>query len=181
MNGAVLRVTFKDAGGNYTTRSFELAAAEYAGTVLISEIEASAQALVASLQAVSDCAISAFEVALKGAASSPTTAGENVEIENTAALSLPLVEDPPTGITPFGILNIPGPKIGIFEGTSGLSRNIVDLADADVLEVIDYFQAGATNQFTLSDGQLVAATLGGDASGWRVHRRSKRSRGRRIG
>lgn len=176
----VVRVTFKDIGGNLTTRSYELAGSNVGGTKTVSEIEALGQSLVDALQDISDCGVGSFEVAIKFAATAPTTPQAGSEMENTAAVSLPLNVVGPSGLTTFGLLSIPGPKIGIFTGESGLNYNTVDLADADLLTLIDLFQSGGSADFTMSDGQSVAASLT-EAYGFRVHRRSRRSRSRRIG
>ena len=177
---AIARVSFKDIGGNITTRSYELAAANYGGTILVSELEANCQALVTALQGVTLCGIASIGLELTFAATAPSVAQAESEMENTAALSLPLTVAAPSGLTTFGLLSIPAPYIAIFEGSSGLSYNIVDMDDAEVLALIDLFQVGGSADWTMSDGQTVKASLD-EAYGYRVHRRSKRSRGRRVG
>jgi hypothetical protein len=175
---AIVKVTFKDLAGDLTVRSYELVPTAFGGAVTLTELEAAAQALVADIQAISDAGVLAFGIDLVFAPTAPTSPQSGSEIEDTAAISLPLIVVSPNALSPFGMLNIPAPKIGIFTGTSGYNRNVVDLGDADLLSVVAHFQA--EGDCSMSDGQLVQSSLS-EGRGFRVHRRSKRSRGRRVG
>lgn len=67
---------------------------------------------------------------------------------------------------------LPDPVIGIFQGSTGVSRNNVDVADSDLNLLLDKFQTtGGT--FTLSDGEYLLDTANPATKGRRTVRKVK--------
>jgi hypothetical protein len=71
-----------------------------------------------------------------------------------------------------GVIKIPCPAIGIFQGTEGADRNNVDIADADLGTFVDQFQTTG-GSFVISDGEFVDDTTP-MVAGKRISRKSSR-------
>jgi hypothetical protein len=169
-------VPFVDEAGDKTTRRFEMKPASWTGAEDQAAALAVADALVGALEAVSNAGVSKYTVELVVTPGSTTSAQNGSEIENTAKVSMPLTVISPDQLQTYGILDIPAPDIGIFVGENGPNKNVVDYADADLQTLIGKFKSGG--DFTVSDGQVATADAG---SGKRIHQRSRKGRGRRIG
>lgn len=174
--GVNVVVPFVDEAGDKTTRRFEMKPASWTGAEDQAAALAVAEDLVAALEAVTMAGITKYTVELVVTPSSPKSPDTGSEVENTAKVSMPLTVVSPDQLQTYGLLDIPSPVIGIFAGSSGPNKNIVDYADNDLSTVISMFRSGG--DFTVSDGQVVTADAG---SGKRIHQRSRKGRGRRIG
>lgn len=95
----------------------------------------------------------------------PAQAGS--EVENCAAVTCTLVTDA-THKTPYHTVEIPAPKIGMFVGTTGPNKNVVNTAAAILVNFLSHFEVG--EQAVLSDFQNIASI----DSGKRVHKRSRK-------
>ena len=71
-----------------------------------------------------------------------------------------------------GVIKIPCPVIGIFQGAEGAARNNVDIADADLGTFVDQFQTTG-GSFVISDGEFVDDTTP-MVAGKRISRKSSR-------
>jgi hypothetical protein len=68
---------------------------------------------------------------------------------------------------------LPAPVIGVFAGATGKNRNLVDVADGDLLTFTELFST-TDGSFTLSDGEQVTDTSAEQvASGKRISRKIK--------
>lgn len=157
-DGYSLVVQFVDSGDNVTTRTYALTSTTPAGAAT------DALALITDLLAVTTAAIRGYTIGqrfIEDAFSFPL----DVEIEDCAEISAYIVGHPGKSAS----VNIPAPNIGIFVGSTGKNRNIVDTTDAAVQAFLSNF--GNTGVATLSDGEIINPTT---ASGKRIHKKSRR-------
>lgn len=157
-DGFDLNVNLVDSGGNQTTRTYNLDSADAA------EAATDAAAVMAALEAVTDAVIAGYGIVeryVESALVYPTDA----EIENNARITAKIVGRPNRSAT----IDIPAPNIGIFTGTSGPSRNVVDLADTALQTFLGLFDG--SGPVTVSDGESIIVT---SAVGKRVHKKSVR-------
>lgn len=154
--GYRLSVTVMDNGGDQTTRTFDLTAADDATAATDSAT------VLAAFMALTDgvqVSHTLEHVFVNDAISFPASGVEN---QNQALLDFLLADDP----TKHATKSIPAAKPGIFMSTSGPAAEIVDTADAAVIAFAALFlDAG---EATLSDGESADALTGG-------HRRHVRS------
>ena len=157
-NGFWLSVTLRDNGGNDTTRTYQLSAADAtaAGADTVN--------ILAALNAVTDAVIVSWFNYQRFVEDAFVYPASGVEIENLALLEFDLVDHPEKSAT----ITIPAPAPGIFVSLSGGGANTVDLADAAVIAYAALFQTGG--EVLISDGE-VADTL---VAGRRIHRASRR-------
>lgn len=151
-------VTLRDNGGNDTTKTYEMNAAD------ATEAAATVADLITALNAVTDAVIVSYgfyELFVENAFAYP---GEGVQIENLAQLNFSLEDRP--NVT--AVLTIPAPNIGIFVASSGAGANIVDTSDAALIAYRDLFRTGGG--LLLSDGEVAESLI----SGKRIHRKSRR-------
>jgi len=71
-----------------------------------------------------------------------------VENQNKARIVSQLV-----GSTKKATIDIPAPKVGLFNAPTGVNANVVDLLDTEVLAYLAVFQTGG-NAF-ISDGEVL--------------------------
>lgn len=158
-----LRVTFVDEAGNDTTRSYKMVDT----IVTPAAAETAAAALIADLAASTTATITRYSVATVYTEDATFLGTAGSEVENNAQLTLK-VDNPDPSKT--WTTTIPSPVIGMFVGTSGPNKNIVDGADTVVVNFIDNFQTTGGN-FTVSDGETVDDTTP-FVKGKRVHKAS---------
>jgi len=153
-----LTVDLVDTGGNKTTRSFRLTAADDA------TMGTDVTAILAALDAVTDANVTAYsfgEVWVEQSLALPAAA----EVENQLQLTLPIFQKP----NKSGTVTIPAPTVGIMVGTSGQGFNQPDFADAALIAYINLFTTGG--KATLSDGEVAVLA---NAKGKRIHVKSFR-------
>jgi hypothetical protein len=157
-NGFWLVVTLRDNGGNETTKTYQMVAAD-ADTAATD-----AAAVLTALNAVTDAVVVsyfAYERFIEAAFSYP---GDGVQVENLALLDFDLVDHPEKTAT----VTIPAPNIGIFVASSGSGANIVDTSDAALVTFRDLFRTGG--KLLISDGEVAESLV----RGRRIHRKSLR-------
>lgn len=165
-----MEVIFVDNGGNQTSRSYQMQAADATAAA------ADAATMLAELGAITNAVIAGYSYAERFAETALTLPGSGVQVEDTALVNLRLT----TGLK-TATQSIPAPVAGIFMGTSEEGADTVDITDADLLAFTNLFRAsGSGGKFYLSDGENVKATAH-VISGRRVHRRSHRRRSLRVG
>lgn len=151
-----------DGLGKITTKSIRLIAADAA------EAETAAAAYLASLVAVTDCLVVSYfigEVFTENAlgALPAVTVLNSVQ----AVISAAILDQP----TKFASVSIPGPKITVFNGTSGKNAAVVNVNALIVTTFLtEYTEAGSA---FISDGEHLDPVF--NASGERV------SKYRRLG
>lgn len=150
-------ISLADNGGNVTTKTYELDAADAA------EAATNHAAVVAALTAVTDARVIAHFWYEKSVQDTPTLPASGVQIEDQALLTFEIAGNPLKSAT----LTIPAPKPGIFQAVTGSGANQVDLANAAVVTFRSLFQNA--NECFLSDGEKAERLK----SGKRIHRKSR--------
>lgn len=144
-----------DGGGKISTQTRVLVAADAA------EAAAAATAHMTLFLAVTDCKIISYIV---GQQYSENALGAlpAVTVQNAiqAVISASIIDQPQK----FTSLSIPGPKIGVFAGTSGRNSNIVNVQALIVTNYLDDFTAAG--HCFISDGEHLDPIY--NASGERV-------------
>lgn len=135
-----LVVAFKDTGNDTVTRTYRLNEAAYA------DAAPDAAALVAAVQAMTDCVVSGYSLNhrfIENALTLPAAA----QNENQALFSGLIVGDP----TDSAIASIPGIKSSLMSGATGKANNIVNMVSPTVIAFVGLFDVGGTA--SLSDGE----------------------------
>lgn len=159
--GWKLAVTLMDNGGGTTSKSYDLTAADS------TEAAAAETAIIARLQAVTDCTLISYQTYEQFINDSPVFPSVGVQKENQALLVFDIVGDPLKKATH----SIPAPKQAIFVSASGANADVVDTGDNDVMEYRKIFQAVSGGGFAyISDGEVANTLL----SGRRRHVRNSR-------
>jgi len=148
--GYELVVSLVDSAGDPTTRTYPLNAAD------ATEAATATAAILAAIAGASDGVVAGYRLALvfyEDALSLPATGVEGaVEASLTA-----YIED---AGNKKGDYSIPMPKAGVFVGTIGKARNIVNTSAAIVLAYHALF-SGATPPATFSDGEQAGGLIKG--------------------
>lgn len=150
-----LHFTVIDGTGKESTLSRDLQAADY------TEAAAAALAHLALFGAVSDTKVVSYVVGQEFAENA-IGALPAVTVLNSvqAVISASIIDQP----NKFASLSIPGPKIGVFAGTSGRNANIVNVQASIVTDYLtDFTDAG---HCFISDGETLDPIY--NASGERV-------------
>lgn len=160
-----VEVTLIDKGGNETTRSYPLVATDDAGDVsaLITIVTGT---IIPALLAVTLCVIKKWTLRLlylETALSLPTDSG--AEVEAHALITVPIFGLP----NKSAVVDIPGPEVLVFLGTSGPNYNIVDTS-ADEVRAYKGLFSEAGNIAYISDGEQLANV---DGKGRRTHSKSQ--------
>lgn len=154
----LLTVDLVDTGGNTTTRSYRLTAADDATALT------DAAAILTAIGNVSDCTVKGYSVGsvfVEGSLALPAAA----EVENQLQITVPIFAKP----NKSGTMTIPSPKVGIMQNTSGQGFNQPDFTDAALQAYINLFTTGG--KATLSDGEVAVLA---NAKGKRIHVKSAR-------
>jgi hypothetical protein len=161
-----VEITLIDKGSNETTRSYPLVATDDAGDVsaLVTEVTGT---IIPALLAVTLLVIKKWTLRLlylETSLSLPTDSG--AEVEAHALITVPIYGIP----NKSAVVDIPGPEILCFVGTSGPNYNIVDTSGDEVRAYVGLFkQVG--NVAYISDGEQLDNV---DGRGRRTHSRSQR-------
>lgn len=150
-------IAMADNGGNVTTKTYELDAADSA------EAATNHAAVLAALTNVTDARIISHYWYEKLVQDTPTLPGAGVQIEDMALLTFEIAGNPLKSATH----TIPAPKIGIFSAASGSGANVVDLANVAVVAYRSLFQSAG--ECFISDGEKAQVLK----SGKRIHRKSR--------
>lgn len=158
-----LTVNLIDAGGNISTKNYDLTSAD------ATEAATDVSVVLNRIGLVTDAVVKSYsinQVFVEDALTLPA----NVEIENRASLVLQILDNP----LKKARHEIPAPKIGLFMGATGTARNIVDVADTDLLSYLGIFGTG--RECTISDGETIENPVGGGGlvSGKRIHVASRK-------
>jgi len=147
-NGYELHITLIDSGGDTATLSYKMDSADY--TALVTD----AGTIRAALQTITNAVVKGYSLVsryVETALVLPT----NAEIEKRATVVAQIAANPLKKAT----IQIPAPADSIFVGVpgSGENYNIVDGADADLLDYLGIWSAsgGVAN---ISDGEYLDAT-----------------------
>lgn len=153
-------VTLVDSGGNETRRRFEVDGADEA------EALTNGGAIVTRLAAISDATVRDYTVGIVYVEDAFALPSGSVNVEEAAEVMGTITDKPQK----HAVVSVPAPKIGVFVGTGGPNRNIVDIADTDLNTFMNSFAPGAAG--FLSDGETIDASA--LVKGKRVHYRSRK-------
>ena len=156
-------VTLVDSEGSSSVLRYDLVAATFAAALTAT------QALVTDLQAVSDGVVRSYFVGEKYSEDALVLPA-GVEIEKRAIITATIA-----GAVPVKYANIiiPAPTQGIFVSATGPNARVVDTNDADAIQYLSNFEAGA-NAY-VSDGESIMDSASpGNWSGHKAHRGSRR-------
>lgn len=156
--GFWLTVNLKDTGGNDTTRTYQMTAADATAAAT------DAAAILAALANVSDASVAGYSIGerfVEQAFTLPVAA----EIENQALITLGIFQKP----NKSGSISIPAPKATIFVAPTGQGFNQPDFTDPALLAYLNLFTG--SGKAKLSDGEVAVLV---NAKGKRVHSRSVR-------
>ena len=127
--------------------------------------------LIADLDAVTDGKIVSYSMGEMFAEDTAPLGAAGSEVEAKASMSCAIAGDPTKKVT----LYIPAPTDGVFLGTTGENRNIVDTTATIVQSWLNNFSTAGDNLATVSDGESIAdPTAAGNFKGKRIHRGSKK-------
>lgn len=144
-----------DGAGKITSASRRLVAADAAAAAT------AAAAHLTLLLAVTDCKCIAYTVGQKYEENAIGALPSNTTFISVQAVISASIQDQPNK---FASLQIPGPKLAVFAGTSGKLLNIVDVSAVIVTNYLDDFTAAG--HVFLSDGEHLDPIY--NASGERV-------------
>jgi len=153
-------VNLVDSGGNVTTRTFQVDGADE------TEALTNGGAIVTRLAAITDASIRDYTVGIVLVEDAFALPSGSVNVEEAAEVTGTITDKP----AKHAVVSIPAPKIGVFVGTSGPNRNIVDVADTDLNTFMNSFAPGAAG--FLSDGETIDSSA--LVKGKRVHYRSRK-------
>lgn len=161
--GFTARATFKDTGGDTTSRAFDLTAADVASAVT------AANALVADWAAATKALVSAMTITEKFAEDTLVYPAAQCEIENLAAVTV-VIDDPQFKTHTF---YVPAPIDGLFVDTQGPNFNAVDPTATELQDLLINYETGGIAQ--VSDGeQIKDASSAGNVKGKRIHKKSNK-------
>lgn len=159
--GWKLVLSFVDAGGNPTSRTFDLVATDDAGD--LSPVIDDVTAIIAAYTAATDAILVSQQVSkvtLNDSVVLPTT---SVNVEENLQVSAKIAGMP----NKSAVFEIPAPKIGAFQQTSGPGRNLANFTTGPLPDVVNLFTTGG--KVYISDGEVITAQ---GIKGKRVHHKS---------
>lgn len=163
-----LNVSLVDAAGNKAASRFDLDYADWAAfnTAIAA---GAATSFLADLAAITNATIVGYSVGESFVEDTNLYGAAGSEVENIAMLTCAIDGE----LNKYTTLRVPAPVDGLFLGTQGDNRNIVDVADADLLTYLNYFISGG--MVLVSDGESIAdPTTAGNFKGKRIHRGSRK-------
>lgn len=164
--GTFLNVTLADAAGNKSNLRFAL---DFADLDALNTGAASITAILAALDAVTDANVIAYSMGQDFAEDAVFYGTPGSEVENVALITARV-----DGVVPakFTTIRVPAPNDGVFLGTVGENRNMVDTADAAMRTYLGLFTSAG--HITVSDGERIEdPTAAGTWKGKRIHRGSR--------
>lgn len=161
--GWKLVLTFIDSGANTTTREFMLTATDDAGD--IGPVIDAVQAIVTAWTAATDAVIVSQQVSKLTLNDSVVLPAAGVQVENNAQISAKIAGVP----NKSAVFEVPAPKIGMFQATTGPGSNVVQFADAPTPALVNIYKSGG--QAYISDGETITDQ---GIKGKRVHHKSTR-------
>lgn len=152
-DGFSLNIQFTDTGGNTTTRTYDLTAADAATAAT------DAAAIRAAVDAITDAVISGYSIAeryVENALVYPA----NAEVEKIAQFTGKIIGRPNVS----AVVTVPAPSPAIFVSPTGPGYNQVNVGAAAVQTFLQLFDGGG--EALVSDGEqwVVSSVIGKRAS-----------------
>lgn len=160
---AVISLVLKDTGGKFSTKEFVVDPAEWdPATGLIADLKTIRDNLVTAYNVITNCLV------YRGFISLPQTE-DTLEFPATACNTRVVASVVVNLATPGkkAVVIVPGPDVGIFEGTSGKAFNTVDVTDAGLNTFLDFYQ-DTGGDFFISDGEKLDDAANPADSGKRI-------------
>ena len=158
--GFGVTISYTDAGVNVAPR-------EYPCNSTVTDMDgaiAAVGALLPDAIAITDAGIPKYRIWMDVVNDAFVLPVTTTQVENTASMTVLLAA---LG-SEKGNINVPAPKIGVFNSPLGPQQNIVNVNAAIVTDFIENFTAAG--KFTVSDGEKASGILNGK----RVHKKSSR-------
>lgn len=163
-----LNVTLVDAAGNRSNMRFDLSYADLAA-LNTADGAGSIDGFLADLAAVTNATVVAASFGEAVVEDTEQYGATGSEVENVALITAAIDGE----IGKYTTLRIPAPVDGLFLGTTGENRNLIDTSDADLQTYLGYFVSGG--MITVSDGESIAdPAVTGNFKGKRIHRGSRK-------
>ncbi len=165
--GTFLNVTVADAAGNKSTLQYPLT---FVDIDALNTGIANVQAIMTTLDAVTDANIIGYSIGESFAEDAVFYGTPGSEVENIALVTARI-----DGAVPgkHVSLRIPAPNDGLFLGSTGENRNVLDTADVALRAYLGNF-AAAAGYVHVSDGEHIEdPTAAGTWKGKRIHRGSR--------
>lgn len=160
-----IRVFLKDQTNTTFTKIYQADPALVADDT---EAATAAAALIAELAPVTALTIVGYTIGKKYEEDGAITLPQRVGYDQ-ASISVAL-ETP----NKFATIYIPGASNGIFQATTGVQADVIDVNDADLLAYVALWK-DSTGYFYLSDGEHVAATATPVVEGERISKKGGNS------
>ena len=168
----------RDEAGNRSRKAYSVVGATHAAALT------NAQTILTDLNAVTDALVYSYSVAERYVEDTSIYGAAGSEVENIAEVICPLEVGAGEPAKYFAE-RIPAPNIGLFQGTTGPEKNLVDLTDAALISYLDnmtdetgYGTPGPDAIALVSDGEKIKPDDANDrpfiSSGKRVHRASRK-------
>lgn len=141
--GFILQVVLIDSGANTAVRRYELVTNDAAQAVT------DAAAIMVDLNALTDAVISAYSITNRFVENALVLPAAGVHVENQALVVVNLEGS----AIDKGKFSIPAPVAGLFAGVTGPNSNLVDTANAALVEFVSNYGSLGNNLMTISDGQ----------------------------
>lgn len=159
-----LEVALVDRGDKVTTRRYQLVATDTAWDA--SAVNTAVTTIIGYLNAVTELVVKSYRMGvlfLETALTLPTSG--DAEAEQHALVTAQILGVP----NKSAVIDIPGPVIGVFMGSSGEAADIVDVTDTDLTNYVKMFDSGEGNLSKISDGEFIDAAI---IRGRRTHSKS---------
>lgn len=155
-------MSFVDTGGNETTRTAQLVATDTAGDA--TAVFADVATIVAAYVAATDAALKGYFVA-KNYVEDALTLPAAAEVENNLQITAKIDGIPNKSAT----IEIPAPKVTMFQQTTGVGYNQPDFADSLLAAIVNLYDDNGIAY--VSDGERITAQ---GIKGKRVHHKSNK-------
>lgn len=163
-----LNVVMADAAGNKAAYNFGLDYADLAA-LQAGDFLGEVDQIITDLAAVTGAQVLSYAFGEKVIEDTAQFGVAGSEVENVALINAKI-----NGVTGKStLLRLPAPVDGVFLGTTGPDRNIVDTADVPLQTFLAHFDP--TGEIQVSDGEVIAdPSVAGNFKGKRIHRASTR-------
>lgn len=167
-DGTFMNVALMDAAGNRASVNYDLAYADLAALNTADAAGDIAQ-MIADLEAVTEARVDTYRFGEKMIEAVDGFGDAGSEVENIALITAKIDGSPNKKHS----LRLPAPVDGVFLGTTGEDRNIIDTTDTDLQAYLVNF--GPSGEIEVSDGESIAdPTATGAFKGKRIHRASRK-------
>lgn len=161
--GFELSVVIIDNGANTSTLRYDLDAVDHATATT------DAATILGELNAMTAGVVKGYSIVERYIEDALVLPASGVEVEERAIITVQLNSSPLKKAT----LVIPAPETSIFVSTSGPQANVVDVANASVIDYVGLFTVTG-GVATVSDGEKVKDSPGHILNGRKTHRASSR-------